>query len=52
MIKTNLFDESDIKKIIEKKGIFSVLEFERDMSVTPEMIQKAIETAGRFEINA
>ncbi len=36
MLKTNLVAESDIRKIIQKKGCFSVLEYSKDISVSPE----------------
>lgn len=41
MIKTNLFSESDARKVTQKRGIFSVVEFERDISVSPDMAQIA-----------
>ncbi len=41
MIKTNLFEKSEAKSITLKKGIFSVLEYERDLSVSPDMAQTA-----------
>ena len=40
-IKTNLFEPTDEKRITEKKGLFSVLEYDRDMSVSPESAQEA-----------
>lgn len=36
MIKTNLFQQTDIHKITSTAGCFSVLEYDRDISVTPE----------------
>lgn len=36
MIRTNLFNNSDSHKITDTKGCFSVLEYERDLSVSPE----------------
>lgn len=41
MIKTNLSDKSNAKSIVESKGIFSVIEYERDLSVDPQMAQVA-----------
>ncbi len=36
MIRTNLFQQTDIHRIIDTAGCFSVLEYDRDISVTPE----------------
>ena len=41
MISTNLFENTDARKITLQRGPFSVLEFERDISVSPEMAQLA-----------
>ncbi|MDC7293532.1 AIM24 family protein [Butyrivibrio sp. DSM 10294] len=41
MITTNLFNSSDAKKITLNKGIFTVVEYERDLSVDPEMAEMA-----------
>lgn len=41
MIKTNIYSESDTKHIVASKGIFSVVEYERDLSVEPEKAQIA-----------
>ncbi len=41
MIKTNLFDTSDAKRIVLQRGRFSVLEYVRDVSVNPEMAATA-----------
>ncbi|MCR4651305.1 MAG: AIM24 family protein [Lachnospiraceae bacterium] len=41
MITTNLFESSAAKKLSAQKGIFSVVEYERDLSVEPEMAQIA-----------
>lgn len=41
MISTNLFENSDARKITSQRGPFSVLEFERDVSVSPDMAQTA-----------
>ncbi len=35
MIKTNLFDSTPVHKIVDSAGCFSVLEYEKDISVTP-----------------
>lgn len=41
LIKTNLFDSSALKNITQRKGLFSVLEYERDASVSPDAAQMA-----------
>ena len=41
MIRTNLFDQSGARTIKEKVGCFSVIEYERDISVTPDNAQAA-----------
>lgn len=41
MIKTNMFDKSASRNVTDTKGIFTVVEFERDLSVSPEMAQIA-----------
>ena len=41
MIKTNLFNSSDARRITAHRGVFSVVEYERDMSVSPEMSEAA-----------
>ncbi len=41
MITTNLFNSSDARKITLNKGIFTVVEYERDLSVDPEMAEMA-----------
>ncbi len=41
MITTNLFNPSDAKKITLQKGIFTVIEYERDLSVEPDMAETA-----------
>lgn len=41
MIKTNLYDKSNAKSIVASKGIFSVIEYERDLSIDPQMAQVA-----------
>ena len=41
MITTNLFDTTEAKRLTLKKGVFSVVEYERDLSVEPEMAETA-----------
>lgn len=41
MITTNLFEASPARSITDKEGCFSVLEYERDVSVSPEVAQLA-----------
>jgi uncharacterized protein (AIM24 family) len=41
MIRTNLFQPTAAHKIIAKKGRYSLLEYERDLSITPEMASRA-----------
>ena len=41
MIKTNLFQPTDAHKIIAEMGRFSLLEYERDLSTTPETASTA-----------
>ena len=41
MITTNLFENTDSHKIIAQKGRFSVMEYERDLSVSPEAAETA-----------
>jgi len=41
MIRTNLFDPSDSHHIAASRGCFSVLEYERDLSVSPADAQEA-----------
>ena len=41
MIRTNLFQESAAHKIVSQLGCFSVLEYERDLSVTPATAESA-----------
>lgn len=36
MIRTNLFQPTEAHKIVAKKGRYSLLEYEKDISVTPE----------------
>ena len=40
-IETNLFESSSLRKITQTKDIFSVVEYERDMSVSPDLAQIA-----------
>ena len=41
MIKTNLMTETESRKIIDRLGRFSVIEYLRDISVSPKMAQEA-----------
>lgn len=41
MISTNFFENTDARRITAQRGPFAVLEFERDISVSPEMAQLA-----------
>jgi len=41
MIRTNLYESTDSHKIINKKGRFSVLEYEKDLSVSPDAAMEA-----------
>lgn len=41
MVKTNLLSETEAKKVIEKRGRFSVIEYLRDISVSPSRAQEA-----------
>lgn len=41
MVKTNLLYETDSKKVIEKRGRFSIIEYLRDISVSPDRAQEA-----------
>ena len=41
MIKANILSESKDRKVIEHRGIFSVIEYQRDMSVAPAMAAEA-----------
>ena len=36
MIKTNLFDNTDVHKVTMSSGCFSVIEYDKDISVTPK----------------
>ncbi len=49
MISTNLLETSDVKKVITQKGAFTVIEYERDLSVDPEMAQASF-FASQMEI--
>ena len=35
MIQTNFLNDCNVRKVVEKKGCFSIVEFERDISVEP-----------------
>ena len=41
MVTSNLYENSDARHITDSLGIFSVLEYERDISVTPESAELA-----------
>lgn len=41
MIKTNLFDQSGSRRLIAQKGVFSVIEYEKDVSIAPNVAQEA-----------
>ncbi len=41
MIRANILESSEDRKVVEKAGIFSVIEYQRDMSVKPEMAAEA-----------
>ncbi|MDO4494112.1 MAG: AIM24 family protein [Clostridia bacterium] len=41
MIRTNLFDPTDSRKIIRRSGRYALLEFERDISVSPHTAETA-----------
>lgn len=41
MIRTNLFQPTDAHKIVAEAGRFSLLEYERDMSITPDTASTA-----------
>lgn len=39
MIKTNILNETDIRKVVETKGCFSLVEYQKDISVNPANAQ-------------
>jgi len=41
MIRLNLLNDTESHKVVERKGCFSVVEYERDLSVSPENAQTA-----------
>jgi uncharacterized protein (AIM24 family) len=41
MVTTNILDETGVREITDKLGCFSVVEYQRDISVTPETAQTA-----------
>lgn len=41
MVRTNLYDTTEARKVTERRGIFSVVEYERDLSVSPDIAQTA-----------
>ena len=48
MVKTNLFETKDDKKVVAKKGVFTVIEYLRDLSVAPN---RAVEAYFASEMN-
>ena len=42
MVRTNLFQPTDAHKIVAEAGRFSLLEYERDLSITPDMASTAL----------
>ena len=45
MYKVNNFTDNDDIKVLDKKGAFSVLEYQRDLSVTPDTAMNAYYSA-------
>lgn len=41
MIRTDIFDTTDAKRVTDRRGNFSIIEYERDLSVSPEMAEVA-----------
>lgn len=41
MIKTNIFDPTEAHEIVKRKGCFSLLEYKKDISVTPSTAETA-----------
>ncbi|MCF0246168.1 MAG: AIM24 family protein, partial [Ileibacterium sp.] len=41
MIRTNLFASTDARRVVSKEGRYSLVEYEKDMSVSPDMAMKA-----------
>ena len=41
MITSNIYETTEARKVVAQKGIFSVVEYERDLSVSPEIAQTA-----------
>lgn len=35
MVRTNIFEDSECRKVVAQRGCFSLIEYERDLSVTP-----------------
>ena len=35
MVRTNIFEDSECRKVVAQRGCFSLIEYERDISVTP-----------------
>lgn len=41
MVRSNIMDNTNVKKVIDTKGCFSVMEWQRDISVGPASAQTA-----------
>ncbi|MBO4414568.1 MAG: AIM24 family protein [Lachnospiraceae bacterium] len=41
MIRTNLYDATKSRKLLDQRGIFSVIEYEKDISISPQIAQEA-----------
>lgn len=41
MVKTNIFQSTDVHKVVLQKGHYAVLEYDRDISVTPDTAETA-----------
>lgn len=41
MIQTNLFSTTDSHKVVAKKGRYSLIEYEKDLSISPQMAETA-----------
>ena len=41
MVKTNIFQSTDVHKVVLQKGHYAVLEYDRDISVTPDTAEIA-----------
>ena len=45
MIRTNMFQPSTTRKIVDKRGMYTLVEYERDLSVSPESAATAYFTS-------